>query len=280
MLKTGRPNRTSALRATLPLRGGASLKIDEFPEIAHFEPALGDFEQIDQRARGSLRVTQGSVSRAIGDAEVRAQLIQVVAAEFGDQPARKLSSTQHRSAIGGKSTQIEGAPDEPVIEGRIVGDKRSRGRSIEPANKRPQCASLRGRFCDHRVVDTGQCDDRARQLSRWPHQGFEAIGDSQPRNPDRPDLENRRAIDIEAGRLEVNHDEIRGCDLPTGHVEFGARSKVARIQPIGERLRRPIQREAHDAASERWIDRGLDREQPLGELDESHGLPALAEPIQ
>ena len=208
------------------------------------------------------------------------QLIQVVAAEFGDQPARELSRAQHRSAIGGKSTQIEGAGDEAVIEGGIVGDKGSRGRSIEPARKGPQRASLGGRFCDHRVVDTGQCDDRARQLSRWLHQGLEAVDDPQPRNPDRPDLENRRTLDIEAGRLEVDHDEIRGCDLLIGHVEFGIRSKVARAQPIGERLRRPIQREPHDAASQPWIDRGLDREQLLGEFHEPHGLPAVSEPIQ
>ncbi len=256
------------------------MKIDEFPEIAQFEPALGDLEQIDQRARGGLCVTQGSVPRAIGDAEVGAQVIEVVAAEFGDQPARELSSTQHRSAIGGKPTQIEGAADEPVIEGRVVGDKGSRGRSIEPASKRLQRTPLRGRFCNHLVADSGQCDDRARQLSRRPHQGLETVDDPQPRNPDRPNLENRRAIDIEAGRLEIDHDEIRGGKALTGHVEFGARSKIARAQTIGERLRRPIQREAHDAASERWIDFGFGREQLLGEFDEPHRLPAVAEPIQ
>ncbi len=273
-------NRSSSLRAALLLRGGPSLKIDEFSEIAHFKPALGNFEQIDQRARGGLCVTQGSVSRAIGDAEVGTQVIQVVAAEFGDQSTRKLSSTQHGSAIGGKPTQIEGAADEPVIEGRIVGDKRSRGRSIEPASKRLQRTPLRGRFCNHLVANSGQCDDRARQLSGRSYQGFEAVDDPQPRNPNRPDLENRRAIDIEAGRLEIDHDEIRGGKALTGHVEFGARSKIARAQTIGERLRRQIQREAHDAASERWIYFGFDREQLLGKLNEPHGLPAVAEPIQ
>ena len=129
------PNLGSRSWARFPLCGGPSLEIDEFPEVANFEPALGDFEQIEQCARGGFRVTQGSVPRAIGDAEVSTQLIQVVAAEFGDQPARKFSGTQHRSAIGGKSTRIEGAADEPVIEGRIVGDEGRRGRSIEPANK-------------------------------------------------------------------------------------------------------------------------------------------------
>ena len=33
------------------------MKIDEFSEIAYFKPALGNFEQIDQRARGGLCVT-------------------------------------------------------------------------------------------------------------------------------------------------------------------------------------------------------------------------------
>ncbi len=280
MPKTGRRDQSSALRAALPLRGGPSVKIDEFSEIAHFEPALGNFEQLDQRARGGLCVTQGSVSRVIGDAEVGTQVIQVVAAEFRDQPTRKLSGTQHDSAIGGKPTQIEGTADEPVIEGRIVGDKRSRGRSIEPVNERLQRASLRGRFCNHRVADTGQCDDCARQLFGRPHQSLEAVDDSQPRNPNRPDLEDRCALDIEAGRLEIDHDESRGGKALAGDVEFSVRSKVTRAQSIGERLRRPIQREAHDAASERWIDFGFGREQLLGEFDEPHGLPAVAEPIQ
>ena len=301
MLKTDQPGRTPPRRkrilrirlrrsetpswalplwARFPLRGGASLEIDEFPEVANFEPALGDFEQIEQCARGGFRVTQGSVPRAIGDAEVSAQLIQVVAAEFGDQPARKFSGTQHRSAIGGKSTQIEGAADEPVIEGRIVGDEGRRGRSIEPANKGPQRAPLCGGFCDHRVVDARQCDDRARQLPRRPQQGLEAVDDPQLRNPNRPDFENRRAVDIEAGRLEVDDNKIRGRDLSIGHFDFVTRPKVARAQRIGERLCRPIQCDAHDAASEYRIDRSLGREQLLGEFDEIHGFPAVSEPIQ
>jgi len=280
MLKTGRRDPLSALRAAILLRGGASVKIDEFSEAAHFESAPGNFEQIDQHARGGLCVPQGSMSRTIGDAEVGTNAIQVVAAELGDQSPRELSSTQHRSAIAGKPAQIESAGDEPVIEGSIVGDERSRRRSIEPARERPQRTSRRGRFCDHRIVNTGQCDDRARQLSGRPHQGLEAIGDPQPRNPHRPDLENRSTVDIEAGRLEIDHHKIRSCDLLIGHFEFSARSKIAGVQPIRERLRGPIQREAHNAASERWIHFGLDREQLLREFDEPHGCTALAEPIQ
>jgi hypothetical protein len=266
--------------ARFSLRGGTSLEIDEFPEVADFESTLDNFEQIEQCARGGFRVTQGSVPRAIGDAEVSTQLIQVVAAEFGDQPARKFSGTQHHPAIGGKSTRLEGAADEPVIEGRIVGDEGRRGRSIEPANKGPQRASLRGGFCDHRVVNARQCDDRARQLPRRPQQSLEAVDDPQLRKPNRPDFENRRAVGIEAGRLEVDDDEIRGRDLSIGHFDFVTRPEVARAQRIGERLRCPIQCDAHDAASEYRIDRSLGREQLLGEFDEIHGFPAFPEPIQ
>jgi len=248
--------------------------------MLQLEAGLGNLEQIEQRARGGFRIAEGAMASAIGDTEVGTQVIQVVTAELGHQPARELSRAEHRTAVGGKPTQIECTARESVIEGRIVGDEGRRGRSIEPARERAQRALRCGGLGDHRVTDPGQCDDRARHSTRRAQQGFEAVDDAQLRDPDRADLEDRRALDVEAGRLEVDDDEIGGCDALLGDLELAGGPQIRGTESVGQRMRRAVERETHDATRERWIDRAVAREQLACDLDEIHGLSAGAEPIQ
>ncbi len=103
---------------------------------------------------------------------------------------------------------------------------------------------------------------------------------SQPRDPDRTDLEDRRALDVETRRLEIDDDEIRVRDRAIGDLVLGALAKIGRLQPVGEQVRRAVQRESDHATRERGIDRRLGREQLPRQLDDPDRLAALSEPME
>jgi hypothetical protein len=129
-------------------------------------------------------------------------------------------------------------------------------------------------------VNSGQRNDRARQLSGRPHQGLEAIRYAQTRNPNRTDLENGRTRRAETRGLEIDDDEIRRFDRLLGEFAFRVGTKIAWVELLGKRPGRAIQRQRHHASRQRGIDRSIDREQVLREFDQPHGLAGFTQPIQ
>ena len=63
------------------------MEIEKISQGSELEGGASEMEQIDQRARGGLRVAEGAVAGVVGDAQMRAEMIEVVAAESGNQPA-------------------------------------------------------------------------------------------------------------------------------------------------------------------------------------------------
>lgn len=136
-------------------------------------------EQIDQGTRRGLRIAESAMPSAVRDTEMGAQVVQVVATQFRNEPSRQLAGAQDGPAVSGQAPLREGSTHKTVIEGSVVGHEGRGGSGIEPAAKGLQRLMGRGRIRHGLVADSGEGNDRARQPSCRANEGLKMIHDLQ-----------------------------------------------------------------------------------------------------
>jgi hypothetical protein len=176
------------------------------------------------------------VARAVLHAELRAHVIEVVAAEPRQQPAREPLRAQHRDGRCGRALPFERAAQERVVEARIVRDPRRAARFAEPARETRERALRGRRGREQRVVDARQRDDRGRQRSgTWrPHERLEVRRRPQVLDAHGADLDHGVVRARQTGRLDVHHREARARERQLGHRALLGRSQRGNRELVGQ----------------------------------------------
>ena len=250
----------------------------EVQQLAHGLDAFAQahqLEQVDQQRGRGAGVAQGAVARGVANAEVGADVIEVVATQLRNDPAGEPLGAQH------------GHPQAAAVRGRRGRVRRSRRRS-------GRCGPRRGptpaRSSQRRKPPTaGRAGGASATMASSMPVRSAMARDSGPGGRmsvwNRPAARRRdtrtapisRIAERAGDRPVVSRSTTTNSARDERHVGDGrllGRPDVPRLQPIGERHLGAPQGRGDDPARKGAVDRGVEREDRLGELLDADGGPA------
>ena len=145
------------------------------------------------------------------------------------QPARERHGAQHGRVGPAEPGAVEGLPQHPPVEGRVVRDEDAVPQELGELGERR--LGRRGGV-DHRLRDPGEPLDAARERRAHADQRLPAVVELPAPDEHRADLGELARVTREAVGLGVDDEELRGPQRAVEHLGRVLRAPDGRQRPL------------------------------------------------